>query len=449
MFSFTYSSNFDQMKKTLLILSALCIYAGTSYSQSVYKNGYLSTGNVTKDGTTAPAGYTWSEVQNNAGNTTESNTVSGFSSGYGSGFNFSVADNFVVPAGQQWSVTGFNFYAYQTLYSGSTSPFDIMRFQVWDGPPDIPGSNIIYGDLTTNRLTSSYDSLMYRVFNTKYPSPGSPPGTTRIIWKLEGSVSGLVLNPGNYWVEFQTHAKDNGSHFAPPATIVDSRGSEDWNGKQHNIGTNTWADLVDAGNPPSAPDYIQDLPFEVVYTNLLPVKFKSFDGVMQNGQSLLKWTTTNEVNNKGFDVERSADGQVFSPIGFVAGQNQAGDNDYTFTDVKPLTGVNYYRLKQIDNDGKFSYSSIIQLKNDISEFVWNVYPNPIVNEGWMQIQLPKAARVAVQVVSSNGSLISQIDKGTLQTGSYSIPLNLDKAAKGTYIIKLMVDTKTYNKTVVK
>ncbi len=182
----------------------------------------------------------------------------------------------------------------------------------------------------------------------------------------------------------------------------------------------------------------------------LPVTFKNFDGVMQNGQSLLKWTTTNEINNKGFDVERSADGQVFNPIGFVAGQNKAaGDNNYTFTDVKPVNGTNYYRLKQIDNDGHTSYSSIIQLKNVIADFVWSVYPNPVVDNGWMQVQLPKAAKVAVQVVSSTGKIISMIDKGTLQTGTYSIPLNLNTASKGVYIVNLIMDNKTYSKTIVK
>ena len=437
------------MKKTLLLFSALVLIAGSSNAQSVYKNGYLSTGSTAKDGTPAPAGTTWSEVQNNAGNNNQSNTVGGFSGGYGTGFNYSLADNFTVPAGQQWAITGMAFYAYQTGYAGATTPFDVVRVQIWDGPPDLPTSNIIYGDLTTNRFNKSYDSLMYRCFNTQVPSPGSPPGTTRMIWKIEANVS-TVLDPGNYWVEYQTHTISAAAHFAPPVTVVGTRGLEDWNGKQHTIGTNVWNDLIDDGNPTNSPDYIQDLPFEIMYTNTLPVTFKSFDGVMLNGQSLLKWTTTNEINNKGFDVERSADGQVFNPIGFVAGQNNAaGENNYTFTDVKPVNGTNYYRLKQIDNDGHTMYSGIIQLKNVIADFAWSVYPNPVVDNGWMQVQLPKAAKVAVNVVSSTGNIISMIDKGTLQSGTYSIPLNLNTAAKGVYIVNLIIDNKTYSKTIVK
>ena len=182
----------------------------------------------------------------------------------------------------------------------------------------------------------------------------------------------------------------------------------------------------------------------------LPLTFKNFDGVMQNGQSLLKWTTTNEINNKVFDVERSTDGQTFSTLGFVAGQGNSNiENNYTYTDVKPVNGVNYYRLKQIDNNGRFTYSSIIQLKNVIADFAWSVYPNPVVDNGWMQVQLPNAAKVSVQVISSTGTIISMIDKGTLQTGTYSIPLNLNKAAKGMFIVKLIVDNKTYSKTIVK
>ncbi|MEO7210112.1 MAG: choice-of-anchor J domain-containing protein [Chitinophagaceae bacterium] len=182
----------------------------------------------------------------------------------------------------------------------------------------------------------------------------------------------------------------------------------------------------------------------------LPVTFKNFDGVTLNGQSLLKWTTTNEINNKGFDVERSTDGQVFSPIGFVAGQGKSNiENNYTFTDVKPVNGVNYYRLKQIDNNGQFAYSGTIQLKNVIKDFVWSVYPNPVVDNGWMQVQLPNAAKVSVQIISSTGNIISMIDKGTLQTGTYSIPLNMNTAAKGIYVVKLIVDNKTYSKTIVK
>ncbi|MEO7210111.1 MAG: T9SS type A sorting domain-containing protein [Chitinophagaceae bacterium] len=436
------------MKKTLLFLAAIFLIAGTNYAQSVYKNAYLSTGGTAEDGTLAPSGYTWSELQHNAGDNTASNTVLAFTGSYGSGFSYSVADNFTVPVGQEWSITGFNTYVLLVGYTGTTSPIDGLRVKIYDGPPNLPGSKVVYGDLSTNRYSKGYDSLMYRIGNSVVPKRSSPVFDYKI-WKVEGTLS-VVLPAGNYWVEYQTHGVGDVINYMPPATILGARGDESYNGKQHNITTNTWTDLVDQGNPTSAPDYIQDMPFEIVYTNTLPVTFKSFDGVMQNGQSLLKWTTTNEINNKGFDVERSTDGQVFSAIGFVAGQGNSNvENNYTYTDVKPVNGVNYYRLKQIDQDGRFTYSSIIQLKNVIADFAWSVYPNPVVDNGWMQVQLPNAAKVSVQVISSTGNIISTIDKGTLQTGTYSIPLNMNKVAKGIYVVKLIVDNKTYSKTIVK
>ena len=436
------------MKKTLLFLTTIFLIAGTNFAQTVYRNAPLSTGNVAEDGTLAPSGYYWSELQHNAGDNTASNNILAFTGSYGTGFNYSVADNFSVPVGEEWSITGFNTYVLLVDYAGTTSPIDQLHFRIFDGPPNLPGSHIIYGDFTTNRYSNGVDSLMYRIGNTVVPARTTPVFDYKI-WKVEGTAS-VILPAGNYWIEWQTHGVGGLINYFPPATIKGSRGDESYNGKQHNVTSNAWTDLIDGGNPASAPDYIQDMPFEIVYTNTLPVTFKSFDGVMQNGQSLLKWTTTNEINNKGFDVERSTDGQIFTPIGFVAGQNSSNvENNYTYTDVKPVNGVNYYRLKQIDNDGRFAYSSIIQLKNVIADFAWNVYPNPVINNGWMQVQLPNSAKVSVQVVSSTGTLISMTDKGTLQTGTYSIPLNLDKAAKGIYIVKLILDNKTYSKTIVK
>ena len=436
------------MKKTLLFLSAVFLIAGTNFAQTVYQNAPISTGEKAEDGTLAPAGWTWSELQHNTGDFTSSNNILAFTGSYTPTFSYSVADNFTVPVGEEWSITGFNAYVLLVGYTGTTSPIDALRVKIYDGPPNLPGSKVVYGDLTTNRYTKGYSALMYRIGNTVAPSR-RPPVFDYPLWKVEGTLS-VVLPAGNYWVEYQTHGVGDLVNYFAPSTPAGTRGEEDYNGKQHDITKNKWTDLVDPGNPDAAPDYIQDMPFEIVYTNTLPVTFKSFDGVMQNGQSLLKWTTTNEINNKGFDVERSTDGQTFSTLGFVAGQGNSNiENNYTYTDVKPVNGVNYYRLKQIDNNGRFTYSSIIQLKNVIADFAWSVYPNPVVDNGWMQVQLPNAAKVSVQVISSTGTIISMIDKGTLQTGTYSIPLNLNKAAKGVYIVKLIVDNKTYSKTIVK
>jgi uncharacterized delta-60 repeat protein len=180
----------------------------------------------------------------------------------------------------------------------------------------------------------------------------------------------------------------------------------------------------------------------------LPVSFLSFNGVINNGVSVLNWSTTNEVNNKGFEVERSYDGVNFSDIGFVTGKgNTASVNNYTYTDTKVLSGSNYYRLKQIDLDGTFMYSSVILL--DYSKFGWSILGNPVTNNSWIQLQLDKPSTVSIQIISLNGTVIQTINPGNIAAGTYSFPLNLNSTAAGMYVVKLMVNNTIYTKNIVK
>jgi hypothetical protein len=179
---------------------------------------------------------------------------------------------------------------------------------------------------------------------------------------------------------------------------------------------------------------------------VFPVAFINFDGVLQNNEALLTWSTASETNNKGFDVEKSADGQNFASIGFVNSNGQAKGGNYTFSDPKLVSGNNYYRLKQEDLDGKFNYSSIINLQ--FSKFDWSVLGNPSDNE-WIQLQLDKEHNVSIQVLSLGGEVIQTINKGTLEQGTYSIPLSLRNAAAGMYMVKLTVDGQVSSKNIVK
>lgn len=180
----------------------------------------------------------------------------------------------------------------------------------------------------------------------------------------------------------------------------------------------------------------------------LPVTFLNFDGSIQNGKALLSWSTANEINNKGFEVQKSNNGQTFTDIGFVAGHNNSTTvNSYTYTDVKVVSGANYYRLKQIDNNGNFDYSSVIKL--DYSAFDWNILGNPVSGNSWIQLQLDKSSEVSIQIVSMNGNIIQTINKGNLSAGTYSIPINLSGKSAGLYVVRLMVDGQPFSKKIVK
>ena len=263
-----------ERKITLLSLKCLFVLAFTQVlnAQQIYTNGPLSTGAASNSAVAAPAGYTWSECQSETGNTTESNT----NAGYGALFNtagtnsLQLADDFVVPTGQSWNVTSFDFYGYKTGYTGATIPMDQLRIQIFNTDPSVSGATPIYGNMTTNVLdaASSGEANMYRIFNSATPAPGTATGTTRKIWRYRGNIV-ATLPAGTYWVVFQMHDIADTSGFFPPVTIPGSRGAVTANAKQNTVASTTagailgWASVFDGGNPATAPDFNQDIPFLV------------------------------------------------------------------------------------------------------------------------------------------------------------------------------------------
>ncbi|MES2747106.1 MAG: T9SS type A sorting domain-containing protein [Bacteroidota bacterium] len=254
-------------KKTTLLLVQfffILMFASEVHAQQIYTNGNFSTGVVSNSGVAAPSGYTWSECQNNIGNTTEANTSSGFSSAFNVNGNVNnvLADDFIVPAGAGWSVTSFDFYGYEVNSTATTLPFDELRIQIYNGDPSA-GGTVIAGNLTTNVLdvANSGEAFIYRIFNSTVPAP-SPPTTLRKVWRLRGNLP-LSLSPGTYWVAFQMHPINDLGCFSPPVTVVGTRGLASWNAKQSTVDVPAFTGIFDDGNPVSAPDVNQDLPFVI------------------------------------------------------------------------------------------------------------------------------------------------------------------------------------------
>ncbi len=200
-------------KSAALFVAVACLSIGqlSASADELWNNGPLSTGATSNSGVMAPAGTTWSEVQNDFGNLTESNTVSGFSVFLSATSNFRIADNFTVGAGSTWMIDSLSAFVYQTGNNGITTPFSGMNVQIWSGRPGDVGSSVIFGDDTTNVLTSSTFTNIYRIFNSAVPAPGSPPGTTRPIWDNVADLTGLVLTEGEYWIDYQLITTNGGS----------------------------------------------------------------------------------------------------------------------------------------------------------------------------------------------------------------------------------------------
>ncbi len=111
---------------------------------------------------------------------------------------------------------------------------------------------------------------------------------------------------------------------------------------------------------------------------ILPVSLTYFEATAQeNNTSLLQWQTAAEENNKGFNIQRSTDGRVWETIDFVTGNGTTtAISDYTYTDNSPQQGVNYYRLEQVDFDGRVEYSEVRTVYFGGNNAAVAIYPNP-------------------------------------------------------------------------
>lgn len=147
----------------------------------------------------------------------------------------------------------------------------------------------------------------------------------------------------------------------------------------------------------------------------LPVSLSSFEGKSLPNGIQLKWITSTETNNKGFEVQHSTDGKYFSEMAWVEGQGTRQEvYEYEYLDQENLQmGIHYYRLKQIDYDASSEYSEIISIENH-SPFTTKVFPNPVSAAGQLlHIQSEQTIHL-VRVFNQQGSLVKTIDGQNLQ-----------------------------------
>ena len=167
-------------------------------------------------------------------------------------------------------------------------------------------------------------------------------------------------------------------------------------------------------------------PFTLTSTsssNPLPVELSRFRATEQGNTVWMHWTTSTEINNDFFTVERSANGLDFEGIGRVDGAGTSyHDRNYTFTDDGPYPGRSYYRLKQTDIDGKFSYSSVEIVDRPGNDLPLIIHPNPArTNE---EILLNQKA--TIEIFDPLGRLIERIEKTDRIRNSFP---------PGTYILR--------------
>ncbi len=176
----------------------------------------------------------------------------------------------------------------------------------------------------------------------------------------------------------------------------------------------------------------------------LPVELASFVSVINGNNVTLKWTTSSETNNAGFDIERSAINGQWSKVGTVSGNGTSTTpNSYSYTDRAVASGKYNYRLKQTDFNGNFEYHNLgneviigIPTKYDLSQN----YPNPFNPSTKINYDLPSDGLVSIKLFDMAGKEVAVLVNEVRTAGYHTVDFNASNLSSGVYIYRITVDS---------
>jgi hypothetical protein len=184
----------------------------------------------------------------------------------------------------------------------------------------------------------------------------------------------------------------------------------------------------------------------------LPVEMLYFQGVDERGIVELDWATSTEIDNDYFEVQRSQDGRDWEVIGVVTGAGTTVEEQrYDFSDLRPYVGNSYYRLRQVDYDGKFAFTEIVLVSVRLEEISFNVFPNPVIDQLTVDIRGINANEVAIyEIVSLQGAYVGQGQLRADEAGRINeqLSLGLNQPA-GIYILRVMSSQRIFRFNLIK
>lgn len=227
----------------------------------------------------------------------------------------------------------------------------------------------------------------------------------------------------------------NGTYWPPVAGT--GSGVTVGEGQVSITGLSTWGPLVIVSSSSA-------LPIELIY----------FKALLDDGVVKLKWATAAEINNDFFTIERSSDGRNFTAINSQPGAGNSNVTKYySADDDKPLNGFSYYRLKQTDFDGRFSYSDVETIKQEGADGpafeIVNVAPNPFSERFELNYMVKKSGQLTITLMNTSGQMVKQdvvtVDEG-FNTYKFEEGASLNK---GVYIISIADNEQKITNKIIK
>jgi len=184
---------------------------------------------------------------------------------------------------------------------------------------------------------------------------------------------------------------------------------------------------------------------------IIPVELTSFVGSSVNGNVELNWATSTELNNSGFEIQRSADGYNFIKIGFVSGYGTTTDpKAYSYTDNSAGTGKHFYRLRQIDFNGAFNYSGTIEVEVTAPTVfaLEQNYPNPFNPSTLISYSIPQNTFVTLKVYDIIGNEVATLVNETKSAGNYDVRFDASNLSNGAYLYSIKTENFTSTKKMI-
>ena len=172
---------------------------------------------------------------------------------------------------------------------------------------------------------------------------------------------------------------------------------------------------------------------------VLPVELTLFKGKYTDGTVLLEWSTGAELNNYGFEIQKRYDNTSFKKIGFVNGFGTTSNgNNYSFEDDDLQSYRIYYRLKQIDFNGGFKYSDVVNIENPaLSDYkLYGNYPNPFNPTTTIKYSLPFQSKIKIALYDILGNKVENLYNGEQDSGIHYLLLHAKDLSSGVYFVTM-------------